>query len=449
MLTQRIHSKKRTKTSTQVSFTFLIEKKRDGGEFTEDEARYIVDAVLEKEIPPDQMAALLMAIFFKGMTTQETAHFVEEMKLSGEILDLSQLTKPIVDKYTIGSSVGDKTALVLPPLVAACGAAMPTLLGSDEDFLISNLDKLQAILKCKVAFPLNNLKKQIRSIHCALVEQNAAIAPVDTILYRMREITATIPSFPLIVASILSKKLAEGVQGLVLDIKWGSGSFIKKPDEAEQLARVSTHVARRLQRRCVTLITDLNQPLGDSIGLALEVKEAIALLKGEGPEDLKKLIFALAKEMIRLVGVEGSTLSAEKRVRKHLKDGSALEKFQQMVEAQGGDSRYIKDPEQLPKAKYTRPLPATKRGYVHSIHPGMMARGVQLLALNQKKRLDPAVGVSHILKLGSQVKQGEPLMQIHYNDEERLKNALEYLKTAYRLAPKRPDVRNLIVKRVA
>jgi pyrimidine-nucleoside phosphorylase len=248
---------------------------------------------------------------------------------------------------------------------------------------------------------------------------------------------------------VLSRKLAEGAEGLVIDVKWGNGSFIKDVEQAKQLARSITRVGRSMKRRCVALVTDMNQPLGDTVGTALEIKEAIQLLKGEGPEDLQELVLKLGMEIVRLAGVAGSTLSAKQTVQRHLKDGSALQKFKDMVEAQGGDISVIDDPDKFPTAKHVRKLPAPKRGYVHTINAGLIAEGVQKLAMKKNGKYDPAVGVSEIKKVGTQVKQGEPLMMIHYNDEAKMEEALEYLKTAYRLAPKRPNPPLLIVERVA
>jgi pyrimidine-nucleoside phosphorylase len=432
------------------SFSYLIEKKRDGGEFNEDEIRFIVDSILDKEMPEFQMAALAMAIYFQNMSAQETAIFAEEMMLSGEVIDLSKITKPKIAKYSTGG-VGDKTSLVLTPLAAACGVVMPAMNGVDENFVISTLDKLSSIPKFKADVELKEFVKLLNNVNCAIIQQHPEIAPVDGILYELRQNTATIQSLPLITGSILSKKLAEGAEGLVVDVKWGNGSFVKDLEQAKQLARSITRVGRSMKRRCVALVTDMNQPLGDTVGTALEVREAIELLKGEGPEDLKELVLKLGMEIVRLAGVAGSTLSAKQTVQKHLKDGSALEKFKEMVAAQGGDTSVIDDPDKFPTAKYIRKLPAPKRGYVHTINAGMIARGVQILAASSKKggKMDPAVGVSEIKKVGTQVKQGEPLMMIHYNDESKLESALEYLRSAYRLAPKRPNPPELVVERVA
>ena len=433
------------------SYSYLVEKKRDGGEFSPEEIRYIVDSLLDKEMPEYQMAALAMAIYFQGMSAQETATLAEEMMLSGEVVDLSQISRPKIDKYSTGG-VGDKTSLVLPPLAVSCGVIMPMMVGQDEEFLISSLDKLDAIPGFSGRMSLKQFVDQLKTTGCCIVEQSPEIAPVDGALYRLRQNTATIPSLPLITGSVLSKKLAEGAEGLVVDVKWGNGSFIKDVEQARQLARSITRVGRSLKRRCVALVTDMNQPLGDTVGTALEIREAVELLKGEGPEDLKELVLKLGMEIVRLAGVAGSTLSAKQTVLRHLKDGSALAKFKELIEAQGGDSSYIDNPDKFPVAKHIRKLPAPKRGYVHTINAGMIARGVQLLGANRdgrKKHVDPAVGVSEIKKVGTQVKQGEPLMMIHYNDEAKLESVLEYFKLAYRLAPKRPNPPQLIVERVA
>lgn len=430
------------------SFAFLIEKKRDGGELNEEEIRHLVDSILDEEIPPSQLAALAMAIYFQGMSAQETATFAEEMMLSGEMIDLTKISRPKVDKYSTGG-VGDKTSIVLAPLAAACGVVMPTINGIDEEFMISTRQKLRGIPGFIPEQDLKSFVKILKNVGCAIIAQNDDIAPVDRMFYKLRQETGTVPSLPLITASVLSRKLAEGAESLVIDVKWGNGSFIRDLEQAKQLARSITRVGRSMKRRCVALVTDMNQPLGDSVGTILEVKEAIQLLKGEGPEDLQDLVLKLGMEVVRLSGVAGSTLSAKQTVQRHLEDGSALGKFKEMVAAQGGDVSMIDDPDKLPSAKHCRKLPAPKRGYVHTINAGMVARGVHTLALKKDGSLDPAVGISEVKKIGTQMKQGEPLMMIHYNDESNLDSALEYLRGAYRLAPKRPTPPDLVVERVA
>ncbi len=433
------------------SYSYLIEKKRDGGEFNQEEIRYIVDSMLDGEMPQHQLAALAMAIYFQGMSASETAVLTEEMMLSGEVIDLSKLSRPKIDKYSTGG-VGDKTSMVLVALAAASGVVVPMMSGADEDFVIGTLDKLSAIPGYKTEMPIADFVKQLTKVHCGIIAQSEEISPADRNLYELRQATGTVPSLPLIAAGVLSKKLAEGAEGLIIDVKWGNGAFVQDLEQAKQLARTMTRVGRSMKRRCVALVTDMNQPLGSTVGTALEVREAIELLKDEGPEDLRELVLKLGMEVVRLAGVAGSTLSAKQTVQRHIKDGSALDKFKEMVTAQGGDVSYVDDPEKFPKAKHVRKLPAPKRGYVHTINAAMIARGVSLLGAGRDpktKKIDHAAGVSEIRKVGTQVKQGEPLMMIHYNSEAKLEQALEYFKAAYRLAPKRPNPSPLIVERVA
>ena len=431
-------------------FVSLIEKKRDGGEFSQEEIRYIIDSTLDGEMPQHQLSALLMAIYFANMSAQETADLTEEMMLSGEVIDLSHIAKPKIDKYSTGG-IGDKTSLVLVPLAMAAGVVVPMMCGVEHDHVINTLEKLCAIPGFKPHLTNEHFALQLAKINGAICTQNADLAPADARFYALRKETGTIPSLPLITGSVLSKKLAEGAEGLVIDVKWGNGSFIKDLEQAKQLARSMTRVGRSMKRRCVALVTDMNHPLGDTVGTALEIKEAINLLKGQGPEDMKELVLKLGMEIVRLAGVAGSTLSAKQTVQRHLTDGSALEKFKKLVEAQGGDISYIDHPEKFPMAKHIRKLPAPKRGYVHTINAAMIARGVHLLGAGRDThgKVDHAVGVSEIKKVGTQVKQGEPLMMIHYNDEAKLEQALNYFKDAYRLAPKRPTPPPLVVERVA
>jgi len=436
------------KKETEVPYAQLIEKKRDGAEFSQEEIRRIVDAILDGEIPDHQLSALCMAIYFKGMSAQEMAHLAEEMMLSGEVVDLETVTKPKIDKYSSGG-VGDKTSLVLPALAAACGVVMPMMTGVDDEVGISTVEKLSAIPGFKADLTIAQFVKQVNTVRCAVIKQPEQIAPVDAILYKLRQETGTAPSLHLMTASILARKMAEGAEGLVVDVKWGNGAFVKDLEEAKQLARSITRVARSMNRRSVALVTDMNQPLGDSVGMALEIKEALELLQGRGPEDLKDLIMKLGMEIVRLAGVAGSTLSAKQTIEKAISSGLALETFKNMVKAQGGDVTCLADPEKLPKAMFTKKMPSPKRGYVHTIDAKMLVEGVRALAEKAGGKLDPAVGVTNIQKVGAQIKQGEPLLVIHYNDESKLEAAIECFREAYRLAPKRPNPSELVVERVA
>lgn len=436
------------KASTKASYAYLIEKKRDGHEFTEEEVRNIVDSILDDEMPDSQMAALIMAIYFKDMAAQETAVFADEMILTGETLDLSHITRPKVAKYSTGG-VGDKTSLILAAVGAACGVVVPGMTSPDEDFVLTVEDKMASIPGFKTKLTLDEFQKQLSTIGCAICEHDNSISPVDEKIYNMRHMTATIPSLPLITASALSKKFAIGADGLVVDVKWGNGSYLRDIEQARQLARTITRVARVMKHRCVALITDMNQPLGDSVGMGLEVLEALDFLRGGGSDDIKELVLKLGMEILRLAGVAGSTLSAKQSVERVIEDGSALKKFMEMIKAQGGSAPWLEDPSKYPMPKHVRKLPAPKRGYVHNINSGMIARAVQILAKTKTGKIDPYVGVTEIKKIGTQVKQGEPLLMIHYNDETNLDSAIDYLRNAYRLAPRRPNPSPVVVERVA
>lgn len=436
------------KPSTKASYAYLIEKKRDGHEFTEEEVRNIVDSILDDEMPDSQMAALIMAIYFKDMAAQETAVFADEMILTGETLDLSHITRPKVAKYSTGG-VGDKTSLILAAVGAACGVVDPGMTSPDEDFVLTVEDKMASIPGFKTKLTLDEFQKQLSTIGCAICEHDNSISPVDEKIYNMRHMTATIPSLPLITASVLSKKFAIGADGLVVDVKWGNGSYLRDIEQARQLARTITRVARVMKHRCVALITDMNQPLGDSVGMGLEVLEALDFLRGGGSDDIKELVLKLGMEILRLAGVAGSTLSAKQSVERVIEDGSALKKFMEMIKAQGGSAPWLEDPSKYPMPKHVRKLPAPKRGYVHNINSGMIARAVQILAKTKTGKIDPYVGVTEIKKIGTQVKQGEPLLMIHYNDETNLDSAIDYLRNAYRLAPRRPNPSPVVVERVA
>ena len=436
------------RTIIKPSYAYLIEKKRDGNEFTEEEVRFLVDSILDKEIPDYQMAALIMAIYFKDMSAIETAMFAEEMILTGEVLDMADITKPKVAKYSTGG-VGDKTTIILSAIAAACGVVMPAMTSQDEDFVISVHDKLSSIPGFKSTLTLDEFTKQLAKVGCAICKHDNKISPSDDIIFKMRQSTATIPSLPLITTSVLSKKFAAGAEGLVVDVKWGNGSFLRDCEQAKQLARTITRVARVMKRKCVALVTDINQPLGDCVGEGLEVVEAIKFLKGEGTEDMKELVMRLGMEIVRQAGVAGSTLASKQAVERVIEDGSAYKKFLDMVHAQGGDAPWLTDTSKYPMPKHTRKLSAPKRGYVHNINAGMIARGVQLLSNCKNGKHDPYVGITEIKKIGTQVKQGEPLLLIHYNDESALDSAMDYLRNAYRLAPRRPNPPQLFVERVA
>lgn len=440
--------KKETASSYKIPFSVLIEKKILAEELLDDEVRTLTNAIIDDNIPLYQLSAFLMAVYFQGMSVQETAVWTEELMLSGDLIDVGNISWPKIDHCKTGG-VGDKSSLVLLCVAAACGIAVPTLADNDDGFVISDIEKMAAIPGFSTTFDAKTFKSQLKKIGCCFYEQPNSIAPVDLKLTQLRKETGTIPSSPLLAGSMLCRKLSSGIEGLVVDVKWGNGSCIKEVEQAKQLGRMITRVARALNRKCIALITDANQPLGKTVGTALEIKEVIELLQGEGDLELQDLILRLGMEIVRLAGVAGSTLSAKQMIVKKLSNGEALEKFKELVSSQGGDVSYIERPENFPEAKYIRKLSAQKRGYIHTVNAGMIARGVRILAENPDGTLDHSVGVSDIMKVGMQIKQGEPLMMIHYNDEARLEEALEYFRNAYRLAPKRPAQVELVNERIA
>ncbi|MDR3273752.1 MAG: thymidine phosphorylase [Puniceicoccales bacterium] len=439
---------KEKKVQYKIPYNILIEKKISAEELTDDEVREVTGAIIDDKIPLHQLSAFLMAVYFQGMSVQETAVWTEELMLSGDLIDTGNISWPKIDRCATGG-VGDKATFVLSAIAAACGIAVPMVADMDDGFVISDIEKISSIPGFSSKFDSKNFKAQLKKVGCCYCEQPDTVAPVDVRLIKLRKETGTIPSVPLLVGSILCKKLSSGVEGLVVDVKWGSGSCIKDVEHAKQLGRMITRVARALNRKCIALVTDANQPLGRTVGTALEIKEVIELLKGGGDAELQDLILKLGMEIVRLAGVAGSTLSAKQMIVKHLSDGTALEKFKEFVDAQGGDTSYIDNPEKFPEAKCVRKLSAQKRGYIHTVNAGMIARGVRILAENSDGTLDYAVGVSDVMKVGMQIKQGEPLMMIHYNNESKLDKALEYFRDAYRLAPKRPTQGDIISERIA
>ena len=439
---------KKSKRSSLPPFSCLIEKKRDCEELTDEEIRFITDAVYDRKIPEHQLAAFLMSVFFQGMTVQEVAVWTQELMLSGDVIDLKNISQPLVDRCSTGG-VGDKSSFILIALAAACGISVPSLVNDEDGLIISDIQKLQSIPGFSVDHDMKSFKLQVKKIGCCYYKQYDSIATIDSYLMKIRKEIGAISSVPLITGSILSRKLSTGIEGLVVDVKWGSGSFVRDVEQAKQLGRMITRVAKALNRKCVALVTNASQPIGSTVGTSLEVKEAIELLQGKGDPELQDLILRLGMEIVRIAGVAGSTLSAKQMVTKKLSDGSALQKFKELIAAQGGDVSFIDNPEKFPKAKHVKKLVAQKRGYVHTVNAGMIARGVQLLSQKEDGTTDYAVGVSDIMKVGLQVKQGEPLIMIHYNDETNLEQALDYFRSAYRLAPKRPVQQELIEERIA
>jgi pyrimidine-nucleoside phosphorylase len=414
----------------------VIRKKRDGGELSRNEIESLVNAYTSGDIPDYQVSAWLMAVVLRGMTRGETASLTDAMLHSGEVLDLSSLPAKKVDKHSTGG-VGDKTSLVLAPLAAAAGVVVPMISGRGLGHTGGTLDKLEAIPGFNVNLSVAEFRRVLETCGCAMIGQTAEIAPADRKLYALRDVTGTVESPYLICASIMSKKLAEGIDALVLDVKTGSGAFMKSEADAAFLAELMVETGERMGKRVVALITDMDQPLGCMIGNALEVIEVIEVLRGEGPEDLRRLCLELAGWTLHLAGISASVAEGRKQSEKLIESGKALDKFRQMVELQGGDVRTIDDPAKLPRARHTMILSGPRNGYLASLQCEQVGTACVMLGGGRERKedsVDPAVGIVLHKKVGEAVSAGEPLATIHYNAEGRATRAREVLEESYRIA---------------
>lgn len=417
----------------------LIEKKRDGGELTPAEIAYLIRGYTRDEIPDYQMAAWLMAGFLKGLSEAETQTLVEEMLHSGEVLVHDHIAAPKVDKHSTGG-VGDKTSLVLAPVAACCGVAVPMISGRALGHSGGTLDKLEAIPGFRTNLSLTEFRATLAQCGLALIGQTKEIAPADRKLYALRDLTATVPFRPFITASIMSKKLAEGIDGLVLDVKSGNGAFMQSDDDARQLAEMLCAVGRRMNKQVVALITDMNQPLGRWAGNAVETREAIECLQGKLDGAFAELSLELAAQML-VVGGVATIEEARPRVRAAITSGQALEKFKVCIELQGGDPRVCDDVSRLPQASQQFTLTADRAGYVTHIQTDELGRITQEWGggrLRLEDRIDYGVGLEFHAALGAQVNPGDPLATAHFNDASKLAELSARLRQAYRIEETAP-----------
>lgn len=428
----------------------VIRKKRDGGELSRAEIDGMVGAYTRDEIPDYQVSAWLMAVVLRGMTRPETAALTDAMLHSGEVLDLSFLSARKVDKHSTGG-VGDKTSLVLAPLAAAAGVAVPMISGRGLGHTGGTLDKLEAIPGFNVNLPVTQFRRVLETCGCAMIGQTAEIAPADRKLYALRDVTGTVESPYLICASIMSKKLAEGIDALVLDVKTGSGAFMKNEKDAAFLAELMVETGERMGKKMVALITDMDQPLGNMIGNALEVVEVVDVLRGEGPEDLRQLCFELAGWMLFLGGASSSVAEGKRQSEKLISSGKALDRFQKMVELQGGDPRAIDDPTKLPQALHTMKFSSPRDGFIASVQCEQIGTACVLLGGGRERKedaVDPAVGIVLHKKVGARVASGEPLATIHYNAEALATRARQLLEESFKIADSPPSAMRPLIHRV-
>jgi pyrimidine-nucleoside phosphorylase len=428
----------------------LIRKKRDGGSLSAAEIGYLVEGCTNGSIPDYQMSAWLMAVVLRGMTREETASLTDAMLHSGEVLDLSFLPAKRVDKHSTGG-VGDKTSLVLAPLVAAGGLYVPMISGRGLGHTGGTLDKLESIPGFRVGLSTAEFSRVLKACGCSMIGQTEKIAPADRKLYALRDVTGTVESPYLICASIMSKKLAEGTDALVLDVKTGSGAFMKKEEDAIFLAELMVETGERMGKQMVALITDMNQPLGRTVGNALEVQECIEVLHGGGPDDLRELCLELGAWMFYLGGAVKTVALGRKLASEVIASGKAFDRFRQMVESQGGDVSTIDDPTRLPAAEHRVDIPSPQAGYVTAIACEQVGTACVILGGGRERKedpVDPAVGIVVHKKIGDKVSLGKPLCTILCHSEAQAARAKTLLLESYTIAPQPPTHKTPLVHRV-
>ncbi len=433
----------------------LIRKKRDGGRLEEEELRFLIRGATDGSIGDDQLAAFLMAVFFRGLDVKtELPAWLDAMLHSGQVLDLSGIPGRKVDKHSTGG-VGDKISLPLAPLVAVCGVRVPMVSGRGLGHTGGTLDKLESIPGFAVQLPIARFIELVNTLGVCLIGQTTEIAPADRKLYALRDATATVESVPLIASSILSKKLAEGIDALVLDVKVGRGAFMKSLDDARLLARTMVDLCRAVGRGCTALLTNMDAPLGFAVGNAVEVQESIDILRDDGPADVRELTLRLGVEMLLAgdaPGVGRDPLLARRRLETALKDGTALRRFAQLIEAQGGDAACIEDPSRLPQPKLRREVKATRSGVLSSLDAELVGlAAVELGAGRARKEdlVDHAAGLLLRKRVGDEVHAGETLAELHAATAERLDRGEARLLVAAQIGTEPAEQKPLVLERIS
>ncbi|MEO7158689.1 MAG: thymidine phosphorylase [Vicinamibacterales bacterium] len=427
----------------------LIRQKRDGGSLDRSAIREVVTGVTDGTMPDYQASALLMAIFLRGMTPEETAWLTDAMVRSGVRMEYPDVDAVPVDKHSTGG-VGDKTSLILAPLAIACGAVVPMMSGRGLGHTGGTLDKLESIPGFRTGLSLDELRLAVRQIGGAMIGQTAEIAPADKRLYALRDVTGTVESIPLISASIMSKKIAEGIGGLVLDVKTGGGAFMKTLDDSRALARSLVSIGNASGVRTEALITNMDAPLGRAVGNALEVIESIEVLKGHGPDDTRELSVILAARMLVLAGVHREEQAAEVAVRAALGSGTGLETFGRIIEHQGGDRRVLDDYSRFPSTSLEHQVRATRDG-VLTLRAEAIGRAAVALGAGRARlddRVDPAVGIEVVVRHGTPVRVGDVIMLVRHRGGERLADATQLLETAIMITEAPPVVSPLVIERL-
>lgn len=400
----------------------IIEKKRDGIALSKEEITFVVEGYTNRSIPDYQMSALLMAIYFQNMTAEESAYLTVAMAQSGDMLNLNNINGIKVDKHSTGG-VGDTTTLILIPLVASLGIPIPKMSGRGLGHTGGTIDKLESINGFHTEISENKFINLVNKNSLSIIGQSQHLVPADKLLYSLRDVTATVNSIPLIASSIMSKKIASGADKIVLDVKVGQGAFMKQTTEAKKLAKTMVAIGNKVDRETIALITNMDEPLGNAIGNALEVKEAIATLQGKGPNDLTELVLELGAHMTVLGGKAAQTSQAKEMLKENIENGQAIEYFKRLIHNQGGDEQVIDQLSLLPKAKHTIDIVASKAGYVSKVMAHELGRAAMLLGAGRRTKedtIDLAVGLYVHKKVGDKVQIGDVLCTIHMNDNTHI-----------------------------
>jgi pyrimidine-nucleoside phosphorylase len=429
----------------------LIHRKRDGEELSTEEIQYLVDGYTRGEIPDYQLAAFLMAVYFSGMSDREVSAMTESMINSGTTLDLSSIPGVKVDKHSTGG-VGDKTSLISSPIAAAAGVVVPMISGRALGHTGGTLDKLESIPGFRTDLTTDEFRALLLQHNLVFIGQTPEVAPADGKLYALRDATATVESIPLIASSIMSKKLAVGLDAMVLDVKVGAGAFMKKQVDARRLAQMMVGIGRRLDKRVQALITDMNQPLGYAIGNALEVMEVSQTLQNAGPADLTRISLELAARMIFLGKITKTMEEARELAQAKLLDGAGYRKFKEVIAAQGGNPQVLDRFELLPNATGAQEITTSRGGYVSAIDAELIGQASSMIGAGRNTKedtIDPAVGVILEVKVGQKIDSGSILCRIYYTNEEHLEDAAELLEDAFRISQQPVDERDLILEVVS
>jgi len=432
-------------------FYDLIIKKRDGQELTQEEINFMIKEYCKDRIPDYQMSAMLMAIYFQGMDINEIKYLTMAMVNSGKIIDLGSIPGIKVDKHSTGG-VGDTTTLALAPMVAAVGVPVAKMSGRGLGHTGGTIDKLESIEGFKTELSLNKFIDIVKKVGASIISPTSDLAPADKKLYALRDVTGTIDSVPLIVGSIMSKKLASGADAIVLDVTTGSGAFMREYKDALRLGKIMVDIGLELGKETVAVVSNMDEPLGFAIGNSLEVKEAIEVLKNRGPEDLRNLCLVLGAYMLKLSGAVKSHEEGKTRLERILKEGAAFNKFKEMITAQGGNPEIIDKPELLPLAKHCTKIKADISGYVQKIDSRLIGESTMLLGAGREKKeseIDLSVGVILKKKVGSKVNSSEDLAEVYYNDSEKLKEAKKKLFSSFVIGDKKPKKLPLILAAIS